>query len=824
MPDSVTPQEVLDLAPFRSLDPGTVREVLEAARERYFEPGAHIFRQGEPGDFFCVILAGEVSVQLNGADNGREVTRLGPGQFVGEMAMLTGAPRSASVLATQSTRLLEIDRPAFDRLTASSPEFSLAFARLLSERVSRVNTDLSSAAETEQACLRLVAEQHAVARRELIGDSPSLKRLRARARELASARLVVITGPPGTETGALAWEVHRAGPNPDGPFLVMDAQSVTLSGRPPADELELELAQACTLLGMRPDSLFLSGVSRLGLLKAAHGGTLVIENADALAQVMEVHLIEFVRTGRYQQMADERVCQSNVRIILTAERMKPESTLAAMAKDSTLALPALKNRKQDLLPLIEHMARDHGRRHGKNLTGIDPEVHARLMAYDWPGNTAELEVVVRRAASLAQSECLTSDDVFLSASPSSSGDVFNMFSLTDPKRWAFASLRLGATLAGSAVFIFLLWQGWLGAAAAYGSTALALTWVFWEPSIILGSFVAARMWCAVCPIGAATGLMSRWGLQRKVPGWLRDRGAWIPAAGVAAILWAQAAFAMESSIRATAALIWAILLPALAVGFWFKRRTWCRYVCPLGQLIGAVSTCSATELRGNPGVCGTHCRDHRCFVGTKDASGCPVFEGPFAIRSNTHCVVCFECVQACENSSPAWNLRLPGAELWTATKPFTELAILVPAIMGAQIFRAVAHAGLAARWASPLSLALLCAVCVAVVTGFARKAAAAVFEGDDRAYLAHALVFLAASWEFSYQAGNLLSLAGTGWPPVMSPWAVHAFRFGVSVAGLGACLAVLRELCRRHAGHAPALVRHSLAALGAAMAALQWMG
>jgi polyferredoxin len=648
--------------------------------------------------------------------------------------------------------------------------------------------------------------------------------LRQQAAELARQKLVLISGPPGTEKRALAWEVHHAGPDPDAPFLVLDAQAVTLTGQPAADEMELELSQACTLLGLRPGSLHLAGATRLGLLRAADGGTLVIENAESLAESLDIQLSDFVQTGRYQPLADDRRWASSVRLILTATQMRPDSRLAALARGSILVLPPLKQRKQDLLPMIEHLAREHGRLQGKNLRGIEPEAHARLMAYDWPGQTDELEVVIRRAASLAQGELLSADDVFLTASPSSSGGVLNLLTFTNPGRGALRGLLVGATVAGIAAFAFLLWQGWMGARAPHGRAALALTWVFWEPVIIFGSFFAARVWCSVCPIGAISGLISRVGLRRRVPLWLRDQGAWIPAAGVGAILWAQAAWDMNNSIRATAVLIWAILVPAVLMSVFYKRRAFCRYICPLGQMIGALSTCSTTELRGNAGICGTDCQDHRCYVGTGGKEGCPVFEGPFTLRSNTQCVVCFACVRTCTNASPAWNLRLPGAELWTATKPFSDLTVLIPALLGAQFFRSLVRAGLATRWSTPLELAVLCAAFVLVFTILARKAAEAIFSHEDRGYFIHALAMLAAAWEFSYQAGLLLTLAGTGWPPIMSLWAVDVFQAGLCLVGLGASLVVLRELIRRRAARPNAVIRFSLVGIGALEAFMQFLG
>ncbi len=118
----------------------------------------------------------------------------------------------------------------------------------------------------------------------------------------------------------------------------------------------------------------------------------------------------------------------------------------------------------------------------------------------------------------------------------------------------------------------------------------------------------------------------------------------------------------------------------------FRKLVWCRYLCPLGALLGLLARCSFTEMRSNHSLCNNDCPEHKCLDRYGD-QGCPVLEAPFTMQSNQDCILCGECVKVCSEESPAFNLRLPGYELGTVRYPTTVMAVLVPALMGTQLFR-----------------------------------------------------------------------------------------------------------------------------------------
>ena len=106
------------------------------SREQRFERQALLMHEGERGETMCVIVDGEVRVFVSD-ENGRELVlhQLGPGAVIGDLALLDGAPRSASVVAAEPTRVLTIARDGLIGCIGASPEFALAIMRSLTARL-----------------------------------------------------------------------------------------------------------------------------------------------------------------------------------------------------------------------------------------------------------------------------------------------------------------------------------------------------------------------------------------------------------------------------------------------------------------------------------------------------------------------------------------------------------------------------------------------------------------------------------------------------------------------------------------------------------------
>ncbi|MGZ8702698.1 MAG: HEAT repeat domain-containing protein, partial [Gaiellaceae bacterium] len=119
---------------FAGLSPQELQPIAEVAEEYVFPEGETLATRGEFGDTLYVIVGGEV--QVWGAD-GQELAVRGPGDFLGEMAVILSTPRSASLVAKSDARVLELRKPAFEAILRERPETALAMMRVLCERLAR---------------------------------------------------------------------------------------------------------------------------------------------------------------------------------------------------------------------------------------------------------------------------------------------------------------------------------------------------------------------------------------------------------------------------------------------------------------------------------------------------------------------------------------------------------------------------------------------------------------------------------------------------------------------------------------------------------------
>jgi small-conductance mechanosensitive channel/CRP-like cAMP-binding protein len=125
---------------FSLLSPAELEQLRMELVPRRFGKSERVIEEGEEGHTFYLVVSGEVSVRTG---KGQEVTRLKRGSYFGEMSLLTGEPRSATVVAVQDAVLLELDRPAFARLFVSHPGLARQLSALLAQR----RTQLRAVAE-----------------------------------------------------------------------------------------------------------------------------------------------------------------------------------------------------------------------------------------------------------------------------------------------------------------------------------------------------------------------------------------------------------------------------------------------------------------------------------------------------------------------------------------------------------------------------------------------------------------------------------------------------------------------------------------------------
>jgi polyferredoxin len=212
-----------------------------------------------------------------------------------------------------------------------------------------------------------------------------------------------------------------------------------------------------------------------------------------------------------------------------------------------------------------------------------------------------------------------------------------------------------------------------------------LIWTIWWAGIIFTFVLAGRMWCFMCPVGAISEWTSRiFKSRRRYP--VKLRNLWIANGAFILITWLDVQLGVVRSPMVTGVLLLIIVAISIFIAMLYQRRTFCRYLCPIGGLIGLYSLFSAVELRSKD--C-TACKGHErkdCYLGNEHGRGCPMFELVPSIDSNQHCNFCGECIKACPKSNITLRLRPFFRDAWTTASQSLDQSALAVVLVGVSIF------------------------------------------------------------------------------------------------------------------------------------------
>lgn len=213
----------------------------------------------------------------------------------------------------------------------------------------------------------------------------------------------------------------------------------------------------------------------------------------------------------------------------------------------------------------------------------------------------------------------------------------------------------------------------------FGSLA---TWILWWPGLAILFFLAGRVWCAVCPFSLISDFVKKLtGNRFPVPLFLKRYGAWVIIGLFLILTWSELTYDLVHIPHRTGILLLCIVTAVVASGAFFERRTWCRYMCPLGGIAGLYSRLGLVALRGDRNRCAT-CEEVTCYKGIHRVDGCPLFEVVRVMDSNTNCSLCGQCVKACPYEAIDVSLRRPGQELLEIRRPRIEEAVLAFGLAG----------------------------------------------------------------------------------------------------------------------------------------------
>jgi ferredoxin len=213
-------------------------------------------------------------------------------------------------------------------------------------------------------------------------------------------------------------------------------------------------------------------------------------------------------------------------------------------------------------------------------------------------------------------------------------------------------------------------HGLVGPQLAPRNLATLLTWVHYRGILVLALLAGGNLFCMACPFMLPRELARRF--FKPVLRWPRRlRNKWLSLGLFALVLFAYERFDLWGSPWWTAWLILAYFGAALIVDALFKKASFCKWVCPIGQFNFVASTVSPLEVKvRNLDVC-TSCETLDCIRGTRDPDGELVQRGcELALfqprkEGNLDCTFCLDCVHACPYDNVGILARVPASELWS---------------------------------------------------------------------------------------------------------------------------------------------------------------
>ncbi len=245
---------------------------------------------------------------------------------------------------------------------------------------------------------------------QLLGNSPAMEGTRARIAKLARSQApVFISGESGTGKELAARLIHDQGPRRDGPFIPVNCGAIA------GELMESEF------FGHKKGSFTGAVSNKEGLFQAADGGTLFLDEVADLPLHMQVKLLRAIQEKAVRPVGEQQERPVDVRILSASHK-----DLAALVKEGSfrqdlfyrinvieLHLPSLRERRDDIPLLIEHILERLALQSGMEKPGLAPEALDTLQNYFFPGNVRELENILERAMTLCENNLIHSADLQL---------------------------------------------------------------------------------------------------------------------------------------------------------------------------------------------------------------------------------------------------------------------------------------------------------------------------------------------------------------------------------------------------------------------------
>ncbi len=242
----------------------------------------------------------------------------------------------------------------------------------------------------------------------ILGHSAAMKRVLDLAQRVADGKTtVLITGESGTGKERVARAIHDLSERKAKPFLVVNCGAI------PEELMESEL------FGHEKGAFTGATQKHLGIFRDADGGTVLLDEVGELPAQLQVKLLRVLQERKVRGVGATAELAVDVRVLAATNRNVEEDVKQGKFRQDLyyrlnvirIELPPLRDRREDIAEIAEHLLRRCAAEHKKEIVGFSPDVLRALDAYDFPGNVRELENIVERAVALAQASVIGLGDL-----------------------------------------------------------------------------------------------------------------------------------------------------------------------------------------------------------------------------------------------------------------------------------------------------------------------------------------------------------------------------------------------------------------------------
>ena len=261
---------------------------------------------------------------------------------------------------------------------------------------------------------------------EIIGESPKMSELMGFVRKVAAseATTILVQGESGTGKDLIAKAIHYESTRQERPFVAINCSAI------PETLMEAEL------FGHEKGAFTDAKQMKKGLFEMADGGTLFLDEIGELSPLLQAKLLRVLEDQVIRRVGGVRDLQVDVRVIAASNRDLEKGVREGQFRQDlyyrlaiiAIFIPALRERKEDILPLVDFFIERYNRRFRKSVRGITDETRRLLLQHTWPGNIRELKNSIERAMILEDEPLLR--PVYLPFSVSDAGAGMTMFERT----------------------------------------------------------------------------------------------------------------------------------------------------------------------------------------------------------------------------------------------------------------------------------------------------------------------------------------------------------------------------------------------------------